>query len=310
MTMKKILSTTTTFGKESPSLLQMISDLDFQLVMNPLNRKLNENKLSDLLAAHRPVGLLAGTEPITRSVLERAKDYLRVVSRVGTGWNNVDRDAASEYGIMVFRTTGVLTQAVAELTIGLMLSALRFIPLSDKLIRENKWEKHMGALLQKKVVGIIGFGEIGRRVGELVNAFGSRVIYYDVSPVSVSWAQSVSLLELLSQSDIITLHASGGGQILGAEKFNIISKREVIIINTARGELIDESALYEFLLSRKNSIACLDVFQNEPYDGPLCSLDNVVLMPHIGSYAREARIVMEQRAVENLFKGLEEQGEI
>lgn len=308
--MDKLLSTTTTFAKESPSLLQMISDRDFQLVVNPLNRKFDENELSDLLDEHRPVGILAGTEPITRSVLEKAQKYLRVISRVGAGWDNVDRDAAAEFGIMVFRTTGVLTQAVAELTIGLILSALRFIPLSDKLTREQKWEKHMGGLLQEKVVGIIGFGEIGRRVGELVNAFGCKVIYYDVNPVSVSWAQPVSLRELLSQADIITLHVSGSGQILGVKEFNIISKPEVVIINTARGELIDESALYEFLLDRKNSIACLDVFQNEPYEGPLCSLDNVILTPHIGSYAREARIVMEQRAVENLFQGLEEQREI
>lgn len=261
MTTKTILSTTTTFANESPSLVKTISDRGFSLVVNPINRKLDENELSDLLDKHRPVGLLAGTEPITRTALEKAKDYLRVISRVGVGWDNVDKDAASELGIMVFRTTGVLTQAVAELAIGLILSALRFIPLSNKSVRGHRWEKLMGGLLQEKVVGIIGFGEIGRRVGEFVNAFGTRVIYYDVNPVSVSWAQSVSLPELLSQADVITLHASGVGQILGAEEFNITSKHEVVIVNTARGELIDEAALYEFLLSRKNSVACLDVFR-------------------------------------------------
>lgn len=302
--MKKILSTTTTFAKESPLLPQMILDRGFQLIANPHGKKLDEKELSDLLEEHRPVGLLAGTEPITRSQLERAQNYLQVISRVGVGWDNVERDAAEELGIKVFRTSGVLNQAVSELTLGLMLSALRFILSSDHAIRKGEWEKRMGGLLQGKIVGIIGFGEIGKRVGELVEALGGWIIYHDVDPINEYWAQSVSLPELLAKSDIITLHAGGREQILGEEEFDIISKPNVIIINTARGELIDESALYEFLVSNKGNFACLDVFQDEPYKGPLCCLDNVILTPHIGSYAREARIEMEKQAVENLFRGL------
>lgn len=133
----------------------------------------------ELLERHRPVGLLAGTEPVTREVLTQARSYLQVISRVGAGWDNVDHEAAAELGMRVYRTVGVLTQAVAELTIGMMLAALRNILLQDRGLKEGAWHKRMGSLLQSKVVGLIGFGAIGQRVGELARAFGSEVIYCD-----------------------------------------------------------------------------------------------------------------------------------
>ena len=279
-----------------------------KIILNPWGRKLKEEELSKLLKDHGPVGLLAGTEPITREVLDAAKDHLRIISRVGVGWDNVDREAARQMGIRVSRTSGVLTQAVAELTIGLILSALRSISSNDRLIRQGKWHKTMGGLLSGKIVGIIGFGHIGQRVGELVAAFGAKVLYYDPQPMDAPWAQAVSLPELLAQAEIITIHASGRGKILGPDELKNICKRGVLLVNTARGGLIDESALQECLENGKVSFACLDVFEDEPYCGPLCSLENVILTPHVGSYAREARVLMERTAVENLLNGLREVG--
>jgi len=305
---KTVIATTSSFARESPEALELMEREGLRIILNPWGRKLKEAELSKLLKDHRPVGLLAGTEPITREVLDAAKDHLRIISRVGVGWDNVDREAARQMGIRVSRTSGVLTQAVAELTIGLILSALRSISSNDRLIRQGKWHKTMGGLLSGKIVGIIGFGHIGQRVGELVTAFGAKVLYYDPQPMDAPWAQAVTLPELLSQAEIITIHASGREKILGPDELKNICKQGVLLVNTARGGLIDESALQECLKNGKVSFACLDVFEDEPYCGPLCSLENIILTPHVGSYAREARVLMERTAVENLLNGLREVG--
>lgn len=302
------MATTSSFGTSCPGLGEYLGKSGLQLVTNPWGRKLTEAELLDLMAAHQPVGLLAGTEPVTRRVLEPARDYLRVISRVGVGWDNVDHDAAAEFGFRVYRTAGVLTQAVAELTIGLMLAALRSVALQDRQLRQGVWKKCMGGLLQGKKVGLIGVGDIGTRVGELVRAFGAEVLFYDVKGHAVSGARRVPLAQLLAEADIISLHASGKNKILGADEFKALGNRGVILINTARGELIDEEALGSALHAGAVGCACLDVFQEEPYRGTFCAMDNMILTPHIGSYAQEARKLMEQTAVDNLITGLKEAG--
>ena len=307
-TRKTILATTSSFAKEFPAVLEPLEHNGLRIVLNPFERKLKEKELTKLLQKYKPVGVLAGTEAITRAVLDNAKNYLRVISRVGVGWENVDRDFAEKMGIRVYRTHGVLTQAVAELTIGLILAALRYISSNDRLVRQGRWHKTMGGLLFGKTVGIIGFGNIGQRVGELVTAFGAKVVYCDPQEITVSWAQAVTLSELLAQAEIITIHASGKDKIIGREELARICNREVILVNTARGGLIDEAGLQKCLTEGRINFACLDVFEDEPYCGPLCSLDNVILSPHIGSYAKEARMLMEHKAVDNLLKGLEEIG--
>jgi D-3-phosphoglycerate dehydrogenase len=303
-----VLATTSSFSSGAPGLLETIQARGLGVILNPFHRKLRESELSDLLAEHRPVGLLAGTEPITRLILEQARDYLKVISRVGAGWDNVDHDEAADLKLRVYRTEGVLTQAVAELTLGLMLAGLRAIALQDRMLRGGQWQKLMGGLLQGKLVGIIGFGAIGQRVGELVRAFGAEVMYCDVQDREVPWAQGATLAEVLAQADIITLHASGKKRILGVEEFKCLGKRGVLLINTARGELLDEAALCSCMAEGGVMCACLDVFSEEPYGGPLCYENNVILTPHIGSYAREARQLMEETAVSNLLRGLRDAG--
>ena len=299
-----ILITTSSFAKEDPDVLEPIKRNGFEYILNPYDRKITERELVELLEKYQPVGLLAGTETISRSVLEEAEDYLKVISRVGVGWDNVDRKAAEEVGIKVFRTSGVLSDAVAELTIGMILSALRDIPCQNRQVCGGMWQKGMGLLLRGKTVGIIGFGAIGQRVGELIRAFKAKILYYDPIPKDVHWAESASLSDLLRRADIITIHTSGSDKILGNKELKNLCKRGVILVNTSRGGVIDEVSLYQCLLSEHISFACLDVFDEEPYSGPLTKLDNVILTPHIGSYAKEARIQMEQMAVENLLKGL------
>ena len=301
--MNTVLCTTSSFGKSAPYVLETLKDHGLRSIINPYERKLTEDELHRLIDEYRPVGLLAGTEPVTRNILSWAKDYLKVISRVGVGWDNVDRDAAKEFGIQVHRTENVLDQAVAELTLGFILSALRHIPFLDRQIRVGIWQKRMGRLLNGKIVGVIGFGAIGQRVGELTQALGAAVVYFDPYPKDVKWAKSLTLDALLAESNIITVHASGSEQIIGKKEINRL-RDDVILLNLARGGLIDETALYDALANKKVAYACLDVFECEPYTGPFSLLDNVVLTPHIGSYALESRIQMEEIAVDNLIKGL------
>ncbi len=301
--MPVVLATTSSFATHCPQLVEALQSHGLELVCNPFGRKLTEPELRELLQRHCPVGLLAGTEPIGRDTLEACRDTLRVVSRVGVGWDNVDKEAAAALGIKVYRTEGVLTQAVAELTLGMILSALRQIPGHTRDICGGTWKKRMGGLLAGKTVGVVGFGAIGRRVAELVQAFGAKALFCDPVEPDACVCTACDLESIVSQADVITLHASGSCCILDAALLSRI-KPGAILVNTARGGLIDEAALQEALASGRVAYACLDVFEKEPYTGPLAGLPNVVLTPHIGSYALEARILMEEAAVDNLLSGL------
>lgn len=307
MTQKKnrtVLTTTSSFAIDHIDVIELLQRAGINLVCNPYGRTLSQIELNGLLEKYQPVGLLAGTEIIDRETLELSKGHLKVISRVGVGWDNIDIETTQKLGIRVYRTEGVLADAVAELTIGLILSALRHICRQDQLLKQGNWQKQMGSLLKDKTIGIVGFGTIGHRVGELAKAFGCIVIFNDIVQINVDWANFVTLPELLKRANIITIHASGKTKIIDHEKLTRLGKKGVIVINTARGDLIDEEALYRGLLDGRLGYACLDVFEKEPYEGPLRQLNNVILTPHIGSYASEARQQMEFVAVEHLLDGL------
>ena len=167
----------------------------------------------------------------------------------------------------------------------------------------------MGNLLQGKMVGIIGYGRIGRAAGSLVRAFGAGVIYHDLTPApEYDGAKRVALDELLRSADIISLHmplVKADDYYINADKISLM-KEGAVLINTSRGGLVDEEALYNALKSGKLASAGLDVFEEEPYQGKLTELENIVLTSHLGSYAVESRIEMERQAVNNLLKGLSE----
>jgi D-3-phosphoglycerate dehydrogenase len=302
--MKKVFVSTTTFAEEDPSILESLARAGVVVTMNPHRRRLSEREITEILVRGGYDGLLAGLEPLTKNVLAKAKS-IQVISRVGVGLENVDQDAAHKQGIKVFNTPDVLTDAVAELTIGFILSALRKIALSDRNMRQGKWKKEMGALLKGKTLGIVGFGHIGERVAKLTMAFGARIIFCDVRKLTKTKAKQVAFPKLIESADIISLHSSGQDCLIRDKEVKAL-KQGVIIVNTARGGLIDEKALLKGLSSGKIACAALDVFEQEPYNGELCKNDNVILTPHIGSYAREARMMMEKMAADNLIKGLKE----
>ncbi|MHB8104019.1 MAG: phosphoglycerate dehydrogenase [Dehalococcoidales bacterium] len=302
LTKPRVFISTSSFAEHDDLPLKLLKDAGLDGQLNPYKRQLTKD---ECLSLYKDIdGLIAGTEALTADVLKAAKN-LKVISRCGTGMDNVDLEAAKQLGIKVLNTPDAPTMAVAELTLGLMLSLLRHLPRMDRDIRAGKWQKRMGNLLQGKKVGIIGFGRIGQKVGELVQVLGATVVYYDPA-VNKTGYKKMSLDELLSQSDIVTLHLSGGSKgapLLGDKELRRM-KRGSWLINCARGGLVDETALNEVLQEGWLAGASLDVFTQEPYTGPLSKLDNVILTPHIGSYAIESRIEMEVESAKNLIKGL------
>ncbi len=306
--MKKILISTSSFGKYDTSLIETLKRRGFAITLNPYGRQLRENEITELLDGID--GLIAGTEPLTRDVLYSAEN-LKIVSRCGIGIDNVDIGAINERGIKLYRTPEGPALAVAELTLGLMFDSLRYISYLNKKICSGGWEKKMGRLLTGKTIGIVGMGTIGKRLTALIKPFDCRIMTSDHVPDIVFAEENrvnyVSLDELLKESDIVTLHLPLENDTRGLFDKNLFSqmKEGVIFINTSRGKIVDEDDLYAALREGKITHACLDVYRDEPYTGKLKELDNVTLTCHVGSYAKEARIEMERQAVENLLKGLD-----
>lgn len=304
----KVFISTTSFGKYDTTPLKTLEDRSFAVTTNPFGRKLTPDEAVEL--AGDAVGIIAGTETLDGAVLERLT-VLRVISRCGTGLDNVDMDSAARLGIKVFNTPDAPTLPVAELTVGLILNLLRKVNRMDSALREDRWEKLMGNLLCGKKVGIIGFGRIGRKVAELLSNFDTELAYCDIESKSCSIkCSSKGFREILGWADIITLHLSASPDqcpVIGGEEIKSM-KKGGWLINVSRGGVVDEEALYHALRANRLSGAAVDVFEKEPYEGPLKELNNVILTPHIGSYATEARVRMEQEAANNLIKGLEETG--
>jgi len=300
--MTSVFISTSSFAKYDSAPLRLLEDAGMDLHLNPYGRKLTPDECLHLYGDID--GLIAGTEALNAVVLNSAGN-LKVISRCGVGMDNVDLEAARQRGIQVFNTPDAPTLAVAELTVGLILALLRRVPLMDRDIRGSKWQKRMGNLLCGKKVGIIGFGRIGKKVAEMVVGLGAQVVYCDPA-VDKAGYTSLSLAELLSQSDIVSLHLSGGvgdKPLLGAKELRQMRKGSWLI-NCARGGVVDEDALCQVLKEGHLAGAALDVFGEEPYHGTLAKLDNVILTPHIGSYAIEARVEMEIQAAKNLIRGL------
>lgn len=305
--MPKILFTTSSFDLDNFATKEELSNKGYQFLINPYGKRLTEDQVDELLTDD-VVGMVAGLEPLTRRVLENAKG-LKVIARCGIGMDNVDLVAAKEMGISVFNTPDAPTRAVAELTLAHILSLCRRIPESDASLRSGKWNALMGRLLAKQTVGVIGFGRIGRMVSELLAGFGCRIIVFDPYSVSVvDHVTPVSLDELLLNSDIVTLHLPYMPQthhLINQTRIDLM-KPSALLINVARGGLIDENALLKALEAKKIGGAALDCFEEEPYNGPLLSLNNIQTTAHMGSYAKEARSMMEAEACKVMVNGLKE----
>ncbi|MFA4981126.1 MAG: phosphoglycerate dehydrogenase [Candidatus Omnitrophota bacterium] len=297
----KIFVSTSSFGKIDRSAVNMLKKKGCVVSFNPHGRTMSEAEIG--AAIKDADGLIAGTEPLTRRVMEGARS-LKVISRCGTGMSNIDMSAAGSANIKVFNTPDAATSAVAELTVGLMLGILRKTVAMDASIRKGKWDKSMGSLLCGKRVGIIGFGRIGRSVAALLKPFGCEIAFADPRVNSApSGIRRMGAGALLRWADIVTIHVSSKDELIGAKELRMMKKGSWLV-NVSRGGVVNEDALYGALKDAHLAGAALDVFEEEPYNGRLTELDNIILTPHIGSYARESRILMEREAVQNLLKGL------
>ena len=303
---KKIAVTTSSFAQQDAHPLEILKKHELNITLNERGRTLKQGEILELLKGCH--GVIAGTEIYNKEVLGKLKD-LRVISRCGVGTDNIDLEICKNLEIKVFNTPDGPTRAVAELVIGLILNLLRQVNVMDREVRSGVWQKRMGRLFADKEIGIIGLGRVGREVAQLSNAFGAKVFYYDSFQTQDSnfpYAIKNKLEDLLSHCDIISLHIPFTPEtkhFIGRKELSLMRK-SAIVINCSRGGIVDEEALY-FALKNGNLFgAAIDVFDSEPYQGPLWGLKNVILTPHIGSYAQETRLKMELTAVDNLIKGL------
>lgn len=269
---------------------KMLADAGFELICNTTGRKLSRDELKMMISD--AFAVIAGTEQYDEDILSACRN-LKVIVRFGVGTDNFDLETMKAMGIQV----GVIANynAVAEFALTLILATLKSLPRYDASVRRGEWNRYPMFELSEKTVGILGFGRIGRRLAELLSGFGTKILVYDPyidrAAAEQRHAEPASMDELLSRSDIISLHMPSN-----ADTFHIIDRAAIakmkdgaFLINTARGALVDESALDEALRSGKLSAAGLDVFENEPAgeDNPLIRVENCVLAPHVSALSRE-----------------------
>ena len=306
----KILISSRSFGKIDSGAIELLKKSGLTPVINPYGKKLSEDELIPLV--QDVTGIIAGTEEISEKVLSSAKD-LKVISRYGVGLDNVNLQCAQNQNVLVYCTPETPSLAVAELTISLILNLLRKISILDSKIKNSSWKQEVGNLLSGKTVGVIGIGRIGKKVISLLKPFNVKILAYDICPdnnfTSKNKIELIEFETLLKNSDIITLHCPPSEKseyLIGKNQLSLM-KKNAILINTARGTLVNENDLYDSLKNKQIAGAAVDVFENEPYAGPLKELENVILTPHIGSLTVETRKQMEIEAVENLISGLKKQ---
>ena len=240
---------------------------------------------------------------------------LRVVSNFGVGFDNVDLKAATAAGVVVCNTPGVLTDAVADLTLGLIVALARRLPEAERFVREGGWGTRPGVALgtdvKGKTLGIIGLGRIGIAVAGRALAFGMSITFHDTftdSPAEASFCRYRKLDDLLAEADFVSLHVdlrSETHHLIGEREFGLM-KPTAHLINTSRGPVVDQAALVAALQGGELAGAALDVLEEEPpsSDDPVLALPNVILLPHIGSATVETRQAMRDLAIDNLLAAL------
>jgi D-3-phosphoglycerate dehydrogenase len=291
------------FGEADRAPLDALERSGVEIVPNPFGRRLTED---ETIAHLREVdGLVAGLEPLTERVLA-ANPRLKAIARVGIGMDNVDHAAAAARQVRVSNTPDEPARAVAELTVTALLALLRQLVPSDAALRAGGWKKIIGRGVAEETVLIVGFGRIGRRVAELLVPFGCRILVTDpaLTPDNLpTGVELVALADGLRRATVVSLHAGGRAQLLGTAELESMPTG-ALLLNSARGELVDEAALVAALESGHLGGAWFDVFWQEPYTGPLAKAPNVILTPHVGTYTRECRLGMETTAVRNLLRDL------
>lgn len=257
------------------------------------------------------------TDRVDAELLDAAGSQLKVVSNHAVGFDNIVVPDATARGIPIGNTPGILTDATADIAFALLLAAGRRIVESERYIREGKWKTWhpsmlLGMDMAGKTIGIVGFGRIGRAVAKRAVGFGLRIIFYSPSAEPEFGAIKMnSLAELLRQSDFVSVHTPLNQNTRHLVNTDFLSKMKsnAVLVNTSRGPVVDQTALYEALKAKRIFAAGLDVTDPEPLplDSPLLTLENCVILPHIGSASEHTRDEMARLAAENLIAGLKDE---
>ena len=304
--MAKVLITTIPFGDPSPTSLEALDQAGINYTINPFNRKITEADLKEIISDYD--GLIAGTETISKEVLDQAPN-LKIIARVGVGTDGVDLNYAKSKNIKITYTPDAPGPAIAELAIGFMYSLLRSTHSANLQIRDGKWNRSIGRSFSDMTIGIIGAGRVGSKVIDLVNKIGCKEllvsdIYHNEilkEQYGFEWAKKERVFQ---EADIITFHVPLTADAKGMVKKEqlLLMKEDVLLINTARGGIIDEDDLYSVMQTGHIGGVAIDVFDQEPYAGPLINIDRCLLTPHIGSASRDCRAKMELESVEDIIR--------
>ena len=309
--MPRVLITTIPFADKNRLPLDLLENIGIEYLINPFNKKLTENELVEVVADFDVI--IAGTELITKKVMDAATN-LKMISRVGIGLDSVDLLEAEKREIVVSYTPDAPAPAVAELTIGLMLTLLRSVQLSNMGMHNGKWHRFFGRRLSEVTIGIIGIGRIGAGVLQHLQGFGSpKILVNDISydnnldkKFNIEWLDKETIYQ---RADVITIHTPLTAQTKDMiKKEQLLSmKEDAIIINTARGGIINEQDLYEVMQDGHLSGAAIDVFNFEPYNGKLKEISRCILTAHMGSMSVDCRTRMEIEATEEVVRFLTNQ---
>lgn len=304
----KVLITTVPFADKNRLPLELLENAGIDYVINPHNKKLTEDQLADLVSDFDV--LIAGTEPITDKVMGRASN-LKLISRVGIGLDSVDLLSARRRGIKVSYTPDAPSPAAAELTMCQILTLLRSVHVSNARMHQGQWHRFFGRRLAEVTVGVIGVGRIGSRVLRRMTGFGTpRVLVNDLQPnykqipeFKLEW---VTKEEIYREADVITLHLplTHLTKNMIRREHLMQMKPDALLINTSRGGIVNEQDLYEVMKSGHLGGAAIDVFEHEPYSGPLCEIERCLLTSHMGSMSVDCRTRMEIEATEEAVRFL------
>ena len=291
----------------NPTLNEILEKNGLQVTYEP---EITPEQIAEKIGMYEVVVVRSRTK-ITRELIQKA-EKCKIIARVGVGLDNIDQDAAKEKNIRVINAVEGAMNAVAELVVGLMLSLAREIPRADREVRNGNWIKKelMGTELRGKYLGIVGLGNIGKRLGRLAKSFNMNIIGFDVMPIDEEFSKEVGLMKadlgtLLASSDYVSLHVpllDSTKHMINAEKITTM-KSTARIINTSRGGVIDEDALYDALKNGNLGGAALDVFEIEPAtSNKLRELPNFISTPHMGAQTKEAQSLAANVIAEKIIQ--------
>lgn len=301
----KVFVSTHPFGSTSKEPMKLLQENNFDVKLNPFEHKMTSQELAKEIKDSEI--LIAGTEKITEEVFQNAPK-LKLISRVGIGLDGVDFELCKKYGVRVAYTPDAPTMAVAELCVAMILDLARQITITDKNIRLGIWKRHMGTLLYGKTIGIFGMGRIGKSLVHLLSSFNVNFLVHDINPdIAFGRLYNVNFVskeEVLKNSDVVSVNIP-----LKKDTLDYITSKELslmepqaIVINTARGGIINENDLYDALKEKIIAGAAVDVFEEEPYSGKLIELENCLLTCHMGASTIDSRTDMEVQAVQEAIR--------